>query len=152
MLFTGLTDAKYSSSPMLCRIHYIPTERKERKAKGGLCAVCGRTMKDRPVGSRSKAIARLIRDIVIKREADTSWLSLYVPNYKRRLRHYESGDRQISLDAFIDLMTALKCEVVVIPRGRWSEWYRLNDFPDNDGNVLKMPNEIKKGRKKKRLE
>lgn len=94
------------------------------------------------------AIAALLRKIINGRNADTTWLQGYVPNFKRRLRHCELGNSQLSLDAFIDIMTALRCEVVVIPLGKWSEWYRLNDFPDNNGMVLKMPQEIKKGRKK----
>lgn len=143
--------AVYHILPITSCDSTIPPQKGKRERPRAVNPACGRlAMKERLNTSRSKAIARLIRDIVIARNADTSWLSLYVPNYKRRLRHYESGDRQISLDAFIDLMTALRCEVVVIPMGKWNTWYRLNDFPDNNGNVLKMPDEVKKGRKKKR--
>ena len=134
------------------KVHFTISQQqeKERKAKGGATPACGGFMTERQNVSRSKAIAALIRRIIIRREADMNWLSNYVPNFRRRLYHYESGDRNISLDAFLDLMTALRCEVVVIPVGRWAEWYRLNDFPDNNGNVLQMPQEIKRGRKKRR--
>lgn len=127
----------------------ISHQREKRKAKGGVTPACGTSkVKERKIKSRSKAISELIRLIIFRRNANLNWLEEYVPNLKRRLKHYESGDRQISLDAFIDVMTALRCEVIVVPIGKWAEWYRLNDFPDNDGNVLKMPQEIKKGKRK----
>lgn len=79
-------------------------------------------------------------------------ISQYMPNYKRRIQYYEQGDRQINLDSFIDLMTALRCEIIVVPLGNYGEWYRLNDFPDNNGMVLQMPEEVKKGSKRRRHE
>ncbi len=102
--------------------------------------------------SRSRSIAELIRRLVAMRQANITVLSAYLPNYKRRIQHYEKGDRQINLDAFIDLMTGLRCEVIVVPLGNYGEWYRLNDFPDNEGNVLLMPEKVKKGSRKRRHE
>ena len=105
------------------------------------------------VKSRSKSIAALIRKLVALRQADTNWLSEWFPHYKSRIRQYETQNRQIKLDGFIDLMTALRCEVIVVPLGRSEDgWYRLNDFPDDEGMVLKMPKKIKKGAKHRRRE
>ena len=97
------------------------------------------------IGHRTKSIAHMIRRIVNRRQASTAWLDKYVPHYTRSICYWLKGERTIPLDAFITLMTALRCEVIVVPLGNYSEWYRLNDFPDNDGNVLKMPEKVKRG-------
>ena len=73
-----------------------------------------------------------------------------MPNYKRMVQYWESGEKRIALDDFIDVMTALRCEVMVVPLGNYGEWYRLNDFPDNENNVLLMPDKVKKGRKERK--
>ena len=49
-------------------------------------------------------------------------------------------------------MTALRCEVIVVPLGNYGEWYRLNDFPDNEGMVLQIPDEVVKGHKVRKRE
>lgn len=103
-------------------------------------------MKRGHVKSRSKSIAALIRKLISQRAPDPAYLAGYFPSYRQRLHHYELGESSIKLDSFIDLMTALRCEVVVVPLGREMDggWYVLNDFPDNDGLVLRMPDKVKK--------
>ena len=105
-----------------------------------------------PTGSRSHAIAGMIRRLVAKREAEIKELERYVPGYRNKVRRMEETDVSMGLDIFINLMTALRCEVVVVPLGGLgtSGWYRLNDFPDNEGKVLKMPEEVKRGHHKRR--
>lgn len=105
-----------------------------------------------PIGSRSHAIAEMIRRVVAMREAEIRELERYVPGYRSKVKRMEGSDVTLSLDGFINLMTALRCEVVVVPLGRLgaSGWYRLNDFPDNEGNVLRMPEAVKKGHHKRR--
>lgn len=97
-------------------------------------------------------MAEMIRRLVAMREANIKELEQYVPGYRQKVRRMESEDTTIGLDTFIDLMTALRCEVVIVPLGGLgsSGWYRLNDFPDNEGNVLKMPEAVKKGHHKRR--
>jgi len=97
------------------------------------------------IGSRSKSIAEMIRRIIKRRQANIAWLDRYMPHYDRLVHYWLNGERKIPLDGFINLMTALRCEVIVVPLGNYGEWYRLNDFPDNDGNVLVMPDKVKKG-------
>jgi len=82
-------------------------------------------MKRGHVKSRSKSIAALIRKLISQREPDPAYLAGYFPSYRQRLHHYELGESSIKLDSFIDLMTALRCEVVVVPLGREMDggWY-----------------------------
>ena len=97
-------------------------------------------------------MAEMIRRVVAMREAEIRELERYVPGYRSKVKRMEGSDVTLSLDGFINLMTALRCEVVVVPLGRLgaSGWYRLNDFPDNEGNVLWMPEAVKKGHHKRR--
>lgn len=132
-------------------IHHTQTEWKGRKAKGGCNSPpAGDDMKG-PTESRSKAIAAMIRKIVAMRQADVSYLDSYMPGYSSRVLKMEKG-QELGLGAFVNLMTALRCEVVVVPLGKAGAggWYRLNDFPDNEGKVLKIPDEVKKGHRKRR--
>lgn len=105
-----------------------------------------------PTESRSKALAKMIRKLVAQREANIAYLERYVPRYRGRVGKMEKGEQTMGLDAFINLMTALRCEVIVVPLGRAGTegWYRLNDFPDNEGQVLRMPDEVEKGHHKRR--
>jgi hypothetical protein len=128
------------------------TQGKRRKAKGGSnIPPAGVCMKG-PIGSRSKAMAELIRKLVAKRQANIEYVETYCPSYRTRVRRMEECASSMSLDAFINLMTGLRCEVIVVPMGGsgYKNYYRLNDFPDNEGNVLKIPAEIKKGHRKRR--
>lgn len=93
----------------------------------------------------------LIRKLVAERKAEVKWIEGYFPDYYRRLQRIERGKGIMRLDEFIDIMTGLRCEVIVVPRdGRANRWYLLNDFPDAEGNVLKMPEHIKRGRAKRK--
>ena len=97
-------------------------------------------------------MAEMIRRLVAMREAEVSALESWVPSYPGKIWRMERTDANLGLDTFINLMTALRCEVVVVPLGRLgsSGWYKLNDFPDNEGNVLVMPEAVKKGHRKRR--
>lgn len=86
------------------------------------------------------------------READINYVETYCPSYRTRVRRLETSDSQLNLDAFINLMTALRCEVIVVPMGGNGArgWVRLNDLPDNDNKVLLIPETVKKGHTKRR--
>lgn len=86
-----------------------------------------------------------IRQVITARKAEPAYLEQFTKNYQNKLIDANTGRRALTLNDFIDLMTALRCEVIVVPlAGRATAWYRLNDFPDRDGNVLKIPDKIEK--------
>lgn len=86
-----------------------------------------------------------IRQVIAARKAEPSHITKYAPGYQKKLTDANTGRRSLALNDFIDIMTALRCEVIVVPlAGRATAWYRLNDFPDADGNVVKLPDKIER--------
>ena len=95
-----------------------------------------------PIGSRDRAVVDMIRQLLLMRDPDPEYMEDYLPKYKERLNAIHGG-KVMKLNEFINLMTALKCEVMVVPMGRgMPAWYRLNDFPDAEGNVLLIPDKV----------
>ena len=81
----------------------------------------------------------MIKQMIELHDADPEYLNEYLPRYDKVL----ASGAELKLNDFIDIMTALRCEVMVVPLGKNTPaWFRLNDFPDKDGNVLTMPDKI----------
>lgn len=95
-----------------------------------------------PVGSRGHAVAALIRSLKDFRHVPWKFLNQYVPDLAVKVHYLDHRDgAQIGLDAFINAMTALRCEVWVVPKdvGTGNVIYRIHELPDNEGRVLLMP-------------
>lgn len=91
---------------------------------------------------RSKGIARIIRALIAQRDASVKALEEVVPHVRRKLIAWESGRCEPSLSTFIDLMTLLRCEVLLVPLGEGAKWVVLNKLPYDDGGELAYPAEV----------
>lgn len=95
--------------------------------------------------SRSKAIAVILRSLIAQRDAEVKELEKVVPGIRLKLWRWEEGINEPSFSAVLDLLTLLRCEVILVPLG-WAggKWAVLNKLPYNEGGILEYPREVKK--------
>lgn len=88
-------------------------------------------------------MAKLIRLLLDHHSVPEGYMDRYVPLFDKRLEDMEQG-RKITLDTFLDIMTQLRCDVIVVPRGHIDSttYYDLSEFPDINGNVMPMPDRL----------
>ena len=100
-------------------------------------------MQNTPKRNRSIALSRVIRSIYVQRDASAKGLGEATGDFRRKLRRWELGGREPSFSSFLDLMTLLRCEVLLVPLGsRTGQFTVLNELPTNDGEVVRFPDEV----------
>lgn len=97
-----------------------------------------------PIGSRAHATEALLRHMRTVRHTSFKYISQYAPYPSQTLQRMKHQGGQINLDVFLNWMIALRCDVIVLPKDapQGPQMFKLTEFPDNDGNILEMPDEI----------
>lgn len=102
--------------------------------------------------TRGNALMHLIEVMLNTMQIDEGYIAKNVKGGRVFLRQLRSG-KAINMDVFLDIMAALKFDVLVVPQTGmkdFPQWLDIGALPYDDGTRVKPSDRLKRGHGKKK--